>query len=181
VEFILIAVVVVIVLFWIGAYNSLVKYRNWVEESWAQIDVQLKRRYDLIPNLVETVKGYAKYEQETLEKVISARNAMVSGGTRKEQMEANDALSGTLKTIFALSESYPDLKANNSFVQLQEELVATENKIAYSRQLYNNTVMKYNIKIQTIPSNFVASLHGFKKEAMLEAKEEERENVKVSF
>ncbi|MDP4084955.1 MAG: LemA family protein [Bacillota bacterium] len=170
-----------IVLYWIVTFNSLIKFRNWVNEAWAQIDVQLKRRYDLIPNLIETVKGYMKYEQETLEKVVQARNSLMNGSSRSNQIEANDLLSGTLKSLFALSEGYPDLKANRSFVQLQEELSGTENKIAYSRQLYNNTVMKYNTKIQSFPSNLIAVVHGFKAEQMLETKSEERENVRVSF
>jgi len=172
---------IVIVLLWITGYNSLVKYKNWIEESWAQIDVQLKRRFDLIPNLVETVKGFAKHEQETLEKVIQARNSIASGGTREEQMAASDEMSGALKSIFALSESYPDLKSNQNYLMLQEELSGTENKISYARQLYNTTVMKYNTKIQSIPTNIVASIHKFAKVEMLQTAETERENVKVSF
>ncbi|MDR6226386.1 LemA family protein [Desmospora profundinema] len=175
-------VVVVLILFWFATYNSLVKYRNWVEESWAQIDVQLKRRYDLIPNLVETVKGYAKHERETLEQVIEARNRMFTqGNSRNDEMEANNQLSAGLKSLFALSESYPDLKANQNFLMLQEELTGTENKIAYSRQSYNKTVMAYNIKVQSIPTNIVASVHGFTRREMLETPAEERQNVKVSF
>lgn len=174
-------VLFLLVLFWIVSFNSIVKFRNWVNESWAQIDVQLKRRYDLIPNLVESVKGYSKYEQETLERIIKARSQLISGDSRQEQLQASDQLTGTLKTLFALSENYPELKANNSFLHLQEELAGTENKIAYSRQLYNNTVMKYNTKIQSFPSNLVASVHGFRAEKMLEVKIEERENVRVSF
>lgn len=167
---------------WVGSYNSLVKSRNWVEESWAQIDVQLKRRYDLIPNLVETVKGYAKHERETLEQVIAARNRMFAqGNSRNDEMAANDQLSAGLKSLFALSESYPDLKANQNFMMLQEELTGTENKIAYSRQNYNKTVMHYNIKTQTIPTNIVAAIHGFTRREMLETPAEERQNVKVSF
>lgn len=180
--FITIGILAVIILLWVVAYNSLVKFKNWVEEAWAQIDVQLKRRYDLIPNLVETVKGYAKHEQETLEKVIQARNQIIAPGqSRTEQMESNDLLSGALKNLFALREAYPDLKANKNFMMLQEELAGTENKVAYARQLYNNTVMKYNTKIQTIPTNIVASIHNFSRRDMLETKQEERENVKVQF
>ncbi|OLO36402.1 hypothetical protein BTR23_15125 [Alkalihalophilus pseudofirmus] len=174
--------IVLLAFFWITSYNSLVKYRNWVEESWAQIDVQLKRRFDLIPNLVETVKGYAKHEQETLAKVVELRNKIVApANSRQEQMDANNQLTGALKNLFALREAYPDLKANQNFMMLQEELTGTENKIAYARQLYNNTVMKYNTKIQSIPTNFVASVHNFEKRDMLETPTEERENVKVSF
>ncbi|OIJ18973.1 hypothetical protein BKP45_14705 [Anaerobacillus alkalidiazotrophicus] len=181
--FIFLAIVAVVLLFWVASYNSLVKYRNWVEESWAQIDVQLKRRFDLIPNLVETVKGYAKHEQETLAKVVELRNQISGSGvkSRKDQMEANDQLTGALKHLFALREAYPDLKANQNFMMLQEELTGTENKIAYARQLYNNTVMKYNTKIQSIPTNIVASIHNFDRREMLETRAEERENVQVKF
>lgn len=179
--YVVLGVGILVAIVWISAYNSLVKYKNWIEESWAQIDVQLKRRYDLIPNLLETVKGFAKHEKETLEAVIAARNNMVNGGSREEQMAASDEASQALKSIFVLSEAYPDLKSNQNFVALQEELAGTENKIAYARQLYNTTVMKYNVKIQSIPSNIVASAHGFTKVNMLEAKAEERDNVKVSF
>ena len=179
---ILLALVVIVVLAWVSAYNGLIKMRNWVEESWAQIDVQLKRRYDLIPNLVETVKGYAKHEEETLTKVVELRNKMGDSTlSRQDTMEVNDQLSGALKSMFALREAYPDLKANENFKMLQEELTQTENKIAYSRQLYNNTVMKYNTKIESIPTNIIAGIHNFEKRDMLEAKAEERENVRVSF
>ena len=179
---ILLAIVVIFVLAWVSAYNGLIKMRNWVEESWAQIDVQLKRRYDLIPNLVETVKGYAKHEEETLTKVVELRNKMGDSTlNRQDTMEVNDQLSGALKSMFALREAYPDLKANENFKMLQEELTQTENKIAYSRQLYNNTVMKYNTKIESIPTNIIAGIHNFEKRDMLEAKAEERENVRVSF
>lgn len=168
---------------WFGAYNSLIKYRNWVEESWSQIDVQLKRRYDLIPNLVNTVKGYAQHEKNTLEAVINARNNLTNnqGISREESMAQNDALTGALKSIFALSENYPDLKADSSFLMLQEEITGTENKIAYARQLYNTSVVKYNTKIQTVPVNIVAGAHNFTKKDLLEARIEERENVVVSF
>lgn len=176
-----IVIVVVLVLVYFAMYNGLVKYRNWVDEAWAQIDVQLKRRYDLIPNLVETVKGYAKHEQETLTKVVELRNQLGEKSNRQEQMAVNDQLSGALKNLFALREAYPDLKANENFKMLQEELTQTENKVAYSRQLYNNTVMKYNTKIESVPTNFIASMHHFEKRDMLEARAEERENVRVSF
>jgi len=176
-----ILLVIVLAVAFISGYNTLIKYKNWIDESWAQIDVQLKRRYDLIPNLLETVKAYAKHEQETLEKVIQARNQLAGGGSREEQIAASDELSGSLKNIFALSESYPTLQSNQNFMMLQEELSSTENKIAYARQLYNSTVAKYNTKIETIPTNIIASLAKHKKVNMLEAKEEERANVKVSF
>jgi len=173
---------VLIVILWVSGYNKLIKFRNWVEESWAQIDVQLKRRFDLIPNLVETVKGYASHEKETLAQVVELRNQMGKPNMgRQDQMEVNDQLSGALNNLFALREAYPDLKANKNFAMLQEELTQTENKIAYSRQLYNNTVMKYNTKIQSVPTNILASIHGFGKRDMLETKKEERQNVQVKF
>lgn len=177
---IFIGAVVLVGLIWIGQFNSMVKLRNWIEEAWAQIDVQLKRRYDLIPNLVETVKGYAKHEQETLERVIEARNRLISGG-RAEQLEANDQLSGALKNLFALREAYPDLKAHQGFSKLQEQLEGTENKIASARQLYNRTVMQYNTKIQSFPSSIVAGVHNFTRRDMLEAAPEERQAVRVEF
>ncbi|WP_088102704.1 LemA family protein [Halalkalibacter urbisdiaboli] len=173
---------ILIAIFWVTSYNGLIKYRNWVEESWAQIDVQLKRRFDLIPNLVETVKGYAKHEQETLSKVVELRNQITApGNSRQEQIDANNELSGALRQLFALREAYPDLKANENFSMLQEELAGTENKIAYARQLYNKTVMEYNTKIESIPTNIVASVHHFTHRDMLETPKEERENVKVQF
>lgn len=178
---IVLGAVVIVALFWISQYNSLVRLRNWIEEAWAQIDVQLKRRYDLIPNLVETVKGYAKHEQETLQKVIEARNRLLSGGGRAEQLEASDQLTGALRSLFALQEAYPELKAHQGFTKLQEQLEGTENKIAAARQLYNRTVMQYNTKIQSFPSNLVASIHGFARSEMLQAAEAEREAPKVKF
>ncbi|WP_239256930.1 LemA family protein [Listeria ilorinensis] len=178
-----IVVVVVLVLIYFGLYNSLVKYRNRVEETWAQIDVQLKRRFDLIPNLMETVKGYAKHEKETLTQVIEARNKMMDAPSdnRQEQIEADNMLTGALRSIFALGEAYPDLKANQSFIELQHELSSTENKVAYSRQLYNTTVMTYNTKIESVPTNIIAKMHGFTKREMLSIPEPEREVPKVQF
>lgn len=179
---IIVGVVAIVALYWIAQYNGFVKLRNWIEEAWAQIDVQLKRRYDLIPNLVETVKGYAQHEKETFERVIAARNQLFSGNaSRSEQMEANEALSGALKNLFALREAYPDLKAHEGFNKLQEQLEGTENKIAAARQLYNRTVMQYNTKLQSFPSNLIGSVHGFTRSEMLEATEEERQNVRVQF
>lgn len=179
---ILLGIAALLLIIWISQYNSLVKLSNWVEESWAQIGVQLKRRYDLIPNLVETVKGYAKHEQETLQNVIEARNKLFSGAaSRAEQMEANDALSGVLKNLFALSESYPELKAHEGFSKLQEQLEGTENKIASARQLYNRTVMQYNTKTQTFPSAIIASAHGFTRKEMLQTTEAEQQNIQVKF
>src|SRR5260221_13636997 len=148
---ILIGLLVVLLGFalWIaGAYNGLIRLRNQLENAWAQIDVQLKRRCDLIPNLVETVKGYAKHESGTLEKVIQARNMALAAKTVGERAEAENVLSGTLKSLFAVAEAYPDLKANQNFMSLQEELTSTENKIAFSRQFYNDSVMSYNTQIE---------------------------------
>lgn len=181
---IILGIVAVVIVWAITAYNSLIKLKNWLGEAAAQIDVQLGRRNDLIPNLVETVKGYAKHEQETLAKVIEMRNQLTNmQGDRnlQEKMEVSNQLSGTLKTIFALSESYPDLKANTNFLKLQEELTNTENKIAYARQLYNSSVAKYNIAIQTFPRNLIASSFGFTKEAMLEIPEQARQVPTVTF
>ena len=176
-------IIIALVLAYVGLYNNLVKTGMWVREAWSQIDVQLKRRNDLIPNLVETVKGYAKHEQETLAKVIQMRNQLtqIPAENREEQMQVSNQLTDSLKTIFALSESYPDLKANQNFIQLQEELTSTENKISYARQLYNSSVATYNIKLQAFPSNLIAGIHGFKEEAMLETPNEEKAVPKVSF
>ncbi|WP_440944835.1 LemA family protein [Methanosarcina sp. T3] len=162
-------------------YNSLIKQRNRVENAWAQIEVQLKRRYDLIPNLIETVKGYAKHEKTLFENITKARAAVMSADSVNETAEASNYLSSTLKSLLAVAENYPDLKANQNFMQLQKDLLETENKIAYSRQFYNDTVMKYNISIQTIPKNFVASLMGFQKKELFEAAQVEREVPKVEF
>lgn len=177
---VLIIIIVIVGLFAISTYNSLIKYRNWVKESWSQIDVQLKRRHDLIPNLVNTVKGYAKHEQETLEKVIQARNQLVTG-TPQERIDADNEIQTALKSIFALSEAYPDLKANQNFLNLQEELTSTENKVAYSRQLYNKTVADYNIKRETFPTNLIAGMFNFHAEQQLSIPEEEREAPTVNF
>jgi len=152
-----------------------------VKNAWAQIDVQLKRRNDLIPNLVETVKGYTKHEKSTLENVTKARSAILSAETVKEKAEASNQLSQTLKSLFAVSENYPDLKASQNFLQLQEEITGTENKIAYARQHYNDIVMHYNTKIELFPNNLFANTLGYQKEDVFEATEEERKNVKVSF
>ena len=176
-----IVVIIAIVLWGISTYNKLVTLRNRVKDQWAQIDVQLKRRFDLIPNLVETVKGYAKHENETLENVIKARNTFLSAKNPKEEMLANSELTSAVSKLFALSESYPDLKANTNFSDLQSQLDETEDKIASARQFYNDVVMEYNNKIEIIPSNIIASLFKFKPEAYFEAATEERKNVKVQF
>lgn len=180
-KWILLAIVVLLVLYVISAYNKLVVLRNRVRDQWAQMDVQLKRRFDLIPNLVETVKGYTKHESETLENVIKARNTFLSATTPEDEIEANGELTKAMTKLFALSESYPDLKANTNFIDLQKELQETESKIASARQFYNDTVLTYNNKIEVIPSNIIASLFKFKKEAFFEANETERENVQVKF
>lgn len=178
---ILIAVVAIIVLFVINTYNTLVGLRNKVKDQWAQIDVQLKRRFDLIPNLVETVKGYAKHESSTLEAVVKARNTYLSASTPEAQMKADGELTQAITKLFALSEAYPELKANENFKQLQSELTSTEDKISYARQFYNDIVMKYDNKIEMFPSNIVASMFKFKAQAFFEVNEEERQNVKVQF
>jgi LemA protein len=162
-------------------YNGLVARRNKVEAAWAQIDVQLTRRFELIPNLVETVKGYASHERETLDAVIVARNMAQSAAGPAQAAEADDVLSGALKSLFALSEAYPDLKANQNFLNLQEELTASEDKIAYARQFYNDSVRGYNVKIQSVPSNVVAAMVNFTEREYFEAGGEARGPVSVQF
>lgn len=175
--------VVLIVIFYISAYNGLQKAKVNTEEAWSQISVQLKRRNDLIPNLVETVKGYAKHEKETLSKVVELRNqlAQLPADDHEGAMRLSNQLTDSLKTIFALSESYPDLKANTNFANLQEELTNTENKIAYSRQLFNSSAAVYNKMLLVFPSNIVANIHHFTKVDYLEIPEEETKVPKVSF
>ncbi|MGC8989390.1 MAG: LemA family protein [Verrucomicrobiia bacterium] len=187
------AIAVVVVLFFIGTYNRLVTLRNRFKNAWAQIDVQLKRRYDLIPNLVETAKGYLKHERGTLEAVINARNAAASANTRvsadpsnpeamKQLIAAEGTLTGTLGRLFALAEAYPDLKANQTMLQLMEELTSTENKVAFARQAYNDSVMAYNTQREVFPSNIVAGMFGFgPAELFVVEKPEQREAPKVSF
>ncbi len=178
---ILLIIVVVIVLFIILLYNSLIRLRNQVRNSWAQIDVQLKRRNDLIPNLMETVKGYMKHEKSVLENVTKARSAILKSQTVEGTAKASNMLSETLKSLFAVSENYPKLRANENFMQLQEELTGTENKIAYARQHYNDIVMVFNTKIETFPNNIFAKQLNFKQESLFAATAEERKNVKVKF
>jgi LemA protein len=178
------AVIVILLLIFIGIYNGLVGLRNQVKNAWAQIDVQLKRRYDLIPNLVETVKGYMQHERQTLESVTNARNLAqsLSGAGVADRAKAEGELSGALSRLLAVVENYPDLKANQNFLALQEELTSTENKISFSRQYYNDEVLKYNNKTQMFPSNVIAGMTGFKAGEFFEVKNEaEREAVKVSF
>lgn len=181
---IILGVVAVLIIAVIAVYNGLIRSRNRVEEAWSDIDVQLKRRYDLIPNLIETVKGYAAHEKETLDRVISARNSAMSahsGADAHTQAEAENMLSSTLKSIFALAEAYPDLKANQNFLELQRELSDTENKIQASRRFYNGNVRDFNTKIEVFPTNLIAGYLGFKKREFFEANEAEKENIKVSF
>ncbi len=179
---IVIIVLVVIGLWLAGFFNVLVRSRNRKKESWSDIDVQLKRRYDLIPNLVETVKGYAVHEKEVLENVVKARSAAMGAGTVKEHGQAENMLSGALKNLFALSEAYPNLRASENFAKLQDELTDTENKIQAARRFYNTNVMTLNTQIEQFPTNVVASMFGFKKESFFELEsKKEREPVKVSF
>ncbi len=180
---IVLAAAAIIVIWLVIIFNSLIKLKNQTEEAISDIDVQLKRRYDLIPNLINTVKGYAKHEQETLEKVVKARNKAMEQNPEnvKEKAQAENALSGTLKSLFALAENYPDLKANQNFLKLQDELTDTENKIQAARRFYNNNVRDFNIKTQTIPNNLVAGILGFNQFDYFEADEGERENIEVKF
>ncbi len=174
---------VLVILAWVaGAYNGLVRLRNQLENAWAQIDVQLKRRHDLIPNLVETVKGYATHERETFEKVTQARNMAVSAKSVGDRAEAENVLTGALKSLFAVAEAYPELKANQEFMRLQEELSSTENKVAFSRQFYNDSVMTYNTSIEVFPTNFIATMFNFGRREFFEVKaEDERAAPQVKF
>jgi LemA protein len=178
-------VLLVVLIYIVAIYNGLIRLKSRVDEAFSDMDVQMKRRYDLIPNLVETVKGYAAHEQGTLEKVVAARNAAMTAhdkGTMEQQLQAENNLSSTLKSIFALSESYPDLKANQNFLELQRELTDTEDKIMASRRFYNGNVRDLNIKIQVFPSNLIANSLGFTARPFFELTDaRERENVKVSF
>ena len=178
---VIVVVLVLLALYVIVSYNGLVSLRNRIENAWAQIDVQLKRRYDLIPNLVETVKGYAAHERETLDAVIQARNAGMSAQGPHDQAQAENMLTGALKSLFALSEAYPDLKANQNFAQLQEELTGTEGRIAYARQFYNDTVYRYNTKIQSFPANILANMFRFSEREYFQADDESRGPTQVSF
>jgi len=173
---VLIVIVVVIVAVLAGMYNGLVKRRNQVDNSWSQIDVQLKRRHDLIPNLVEAVKDYMSFEQETLTNVTKARTAAIDASAKGPQAvaEAENALTGTLKSLFAVTENYPDLKANQNVIQLQEELTSTENKIAFARQFYNDSVLTYNNKIQMFPSNLIAGMFNFTTRQFFEVPEADK-------
>jgi LemA protein len=179
---ILLVIIGVVIAAGIGIYNGLIIARNRCDNSWAQVDVQLRRRYDLIPNLVETVKGYARHEREVFEKVTQARASAINAGTVKDQAQAENMLNGALKSLFAVAENYPDLKANQNFLQLQEELSGTESKIAYARQFYNDMVMKFNQKQQVFPANILANMFNFKEKEYFEIEEPAaKEPVKVSF
>ena len=183
---VVIAVIVVLALIVVGwavmAYNGLIKLRNLVQEAWRQIDVELKRRHDLIPNLVETVKGYAAHERGTFEEVIQARNsAMTAGQSPAQQAQSEGMLSQALGRLFALSEAYPDLKANQNFMSLQDELTSTEDRIASSRRYYNANVRELNTKVETVPTNIVAGLFGIRREEYFEVEGQEREAVRVDF
>ncbi len=179
---IILGVLVLLALIFVWIYNGLVTLRNRVKNAWAQIDVQLKRRYNLIPNLVETVKGYAKHEKTVFEEVTKARSAAINASGVENQAQAENMLSGALKSLFAVVENYPDLKASQNFMMLQEELAGTENKIAYARQFYNDSVMGYNIRIQKIPYNIIAGMFGFGKEELFEVDiAAERKAPKVEF
>lgn len=181
VTYIIIGVIVLIILWLFVTYNSLVTLRNRVREAWSQIDVQLKRRSSLIPNLVETVKGYAKHEKGVLEEVTKARTALMSAKNPHEAADANNMLTGALKTLFAVSENYPQLRASENFVKLQDELSDTETKVAASRQFYNTNVLDLNNNLEVVPSAWVGQMFGFKKEEFFKATEEEKADVKVNF
>lgn len=177
----LLAILAIVVFFLWATYNSLVTTKMRVDESWSGIDVQLKRRSSLIPNLVETVKGYAAHEKEVFQKVTEARAALVGATSPQQKAQADNMLTGALKSLFAVAENYPQLKANENFLQLQNELTDTEDKIAYSRQFYNSNVMDFNTKIKIFPNVLVAQFLGFKSVEFFEAEEGAREDVKVSF
>lgn len=180
-QWIIIGAGVVLLLFIWFAYNALVTLRVRIKEALSGIDVQLKRRIDLIPNLVETVKGYAKHEKEIFENVTKARSNLMKATSMEQKAEANNMLSDTLKSLFAVAEAYPDLKANANFGELQRQLEDTEDKIAYARQFYNSNVLQYNTRVNMFPSNMIARAFNFKEETFFEAKPEEKEEVKVTF
>jgi LemA protein len=177
----IVVVILLVIIYLVAAYNGLIRRRNQIENAWSQIDVQLKRRLDLIPNLVETVKGYAAHERDTLEAVIQARNAAMVAEGPQDQATAENMITGALKSVFALSEAYPDLKANQNFLNLQEELTGTEGRIAYARQFYNDTVYRYNTKIQSVPSNVIANQFKFAEREYFEVDDAARGNVQVDF
>ena len=179
--YIILAVAVTLALWLIASFNGFVTLKNRAKEAWSDIDVQLKRRYDLIPNLVETVKGYAAHEKEIFEKVTQARSAAMSASGMKDKAEAENQLSGTLKTLFAVSENYPDLKASQNFLELQRELTDTEDKIQAARRFYNTNVRDLNIKVESFPDNIIAKAFGFSQMELFEADANEKQPVKVNF
>lgn len=180
--FILLAIVLILGVMFASMYNSLVRLRNQVKNAWSQIDVQLKRRHDLIPNLIETVKGYMTHEKDTLENITKARSEAMGAGTVGEKSKAESKLSGAMSQFYVVVENYPDLKANENFLSLQEELTSTENKISYSRQAYNDQVLFYNNKIQVVPSNIIAGMFNFKEEEFFEIEDAAEKAVpKVKF
>lgn len=178
---ILLVIIASVVLYAVSTYNKLVGLRNRVNDQWSQIDVELKRRFDLIPNLVETVKGYAKHEKETLENVIKARNSYLTAGTKEQALKADKELNGALSRLLVTVEQYPDLKANQSFLDLQAQLKDTEDKISFARKFYNDTALKLNNAVEMFPSNLIANMFKFTKVEYFKADEEEKENVKVEF
>ena len=179
---VIIIVIIVIAILWaIAVYNGLIKMKNRVDEAWSDIDVQLKRRYDLIPNLVSTVKGYAAHEKEVFEKVTEARSKAMGAGTTEDKAKAENALSGTLKSLFAVAEAYPELKANQNFLELQQELTDTEDKIQASRRFYNGNVRDYNTKIEVFPNSLFAGMLNLTKREFFQAEEGEKEAVQVQF
>jgi LemA protein len=180
-NFLILGIILVIVAWFILTYNNFVNLRNRVKNAWAQINVQLKRRYDLIPNLVETVKGYAKHEKEIFENIAELRAKAMGATSIKDIGESNNQITGTLKTLFAVAENYPELKANEEFLKLQEELTNTENKIAFSRQFFNDIVMNYNATQQKIPANLIAGMMNLKPEEYYPVDEAEKGPVKVQF
>ncbi|MPZ50303.1 MAG: LemA family protein [Dehalococcoidia bacterium] len=178
---VVVVVIAVLALILMGMYNGLVRGRNRVQEAWSGIDIQLKRRSSLIPNLIETVRGYASHERQTFENVTRARAMLDNAGTAQQAGQANNMLTQALRSLFAVSEAYPDLKANQNFLQLQAELSDTEEKIAYARQFYNRNVLSYNTSVQTVPTMFIAGTFGFTIEEFFEAEEEARQDVRVDF
>ena len=179
--YIFLGLIIVIILWIIGVYNGLIRKKTRTEESWSDIDVQLKRRYDLIPNLMETVKGYMRHEEKVLTEVTKARNIAMNAQSPKEKAQAENMLSGTLKTLFAVSENYPDLKASENFAKLQDELSDTENKIQAARRFYNGSARDFNIKILVFPNSVIAGMLKFEKFDFFEADEKEKENIQVKF
>ena len=180
-EWIIAIVVAALIVAGVGIYNGLVRDRNRVDNAWSQVEVQLKRRYDLIPNLVETVKGYASHERETFERVTQARSAAASASTPGEQAQAEGFLTQALRQLFAVAEDYPELRASENFQNLQEQLEETENKISVSRQIYNDTVLSYNNKVQQVPTNLVANMFGFDEREFFEAGDAAQEAPSVEF